>query len=107
MLSLQDYLDHAPVPQGAVHVSRLQDAGKMVDLLMQSQASGAACLWVRNAVDDGTDAVGALPGRGAEATLLHLRFTLEDSRRIEAEALSRLGGQGWLWRRVGCVVWSR
>ena len=89
--------DFAPDPRpvkGPVRVERIHSAEAAVDLLGDAAAQGAACVWVRNAVDDAIAAVAALRMRGIEARLLHARFTLADRKRIEAEVLARVGKDG-------------
>ncbi|WP_333684116.1 CRISPR-associated helicase Cas3' [Pontibaca methylaminivorans] len=91
-----------PSLKGVVKVIRLPDAGAAADLLARSADAGAACVWVRNAVDDAIAAVDLLRARGIEASLLHARFALCDRKRIEAAELARFGrsGQG----RAGRVL---
>lgn len=85
--------DPRPV-KGPVRVERLDSAEAAVGLLAGAAAQGAACVWVRNAVDDAIAAVAALRARGVEARLLHARFALADRKRIEAEVLARVGKDG-------------
>ncbi|MGB3501849.1 MAG: CRISPR-associated helicase Cas3' [Mesorhizobium sp.] len=85
--------DRRPV-KGPVAVRRLETADEAVRLIAQSAAGGAACAWVRNAVDDAISAVAALRMRGVEAHLLHARFALGDRKRIEAQMLGRAGKNG-------------
>lgn len=80
--------------RGAVSVRRLSGADEAVALLVASARHGAACVWVRNAVDDAIAAVQALRGLGVSAALLHARFALGDRKRIEASQLARFGKQG-------------
>lgn len=84
----------APSPKGVVSVERLADAEAAADLLGRSAQAGAACVWVRNAVDDAIAAVGLLRARGVAASLLHARFALCDRKRIEAAELARFGREG-------------
>ncbi|MDO5632328.1 MAG: CRISPR-associated helicase Cas3' [Paracoccus sp. (in: a-proteobacteria)] len=88
--------------RGPVVVSRLHDAGQAVALLADRAAQGAACLWVRNAVDDAIAGVQTLRAAGVAADLLHARFALADRLRHEGAALARFGkhGQG----RAGRVL---
>ncbi|WP_230426397.1 CRISPR-associated helicase Cas3' [Paragemmobacter aquarius] len=88
--------------RGPVRVERLPDAGAVISLLTDLARGGAACVWVRNAVDDAIAAVQALRSAGIEADLLHARFALTDRKRIEQATLSRFGktGQG----RAGRVL---
>lgn len=85
--------DTRPV-KGPVRVERIASAEAATDLLVSAAARGAACAWVRNAVDDAIAAVEALRKRGIKARLLHARFALADRKRIEAEVLARVGKDG-------------
>lgn len=80
--------------KGAVKIERLNAASDAVALLKRMAAQGAACVWVRNAVDDAIEAVEALGDSGVDARLLHARFALSDRKRIEAEILARVGKNG-------------
>lgn len=82
--------------RGPVRMQRLDDAAQAVALLTQMAGQGAACVWVRNAVDDAIAAVEALRVAGIEADLLHARFALCDRKRREAGVITRFGkaGQG-------------
>jgi CRISPR-associated endonuclease/helicase Cas3 len=87
----------APLPgprRGPVAVNRFPDAGTAIGALTQAAARGAACIWVRNAVDDAIAAVTALRAAGVRADLLHARFALYDRKRHEAQALGWLGRHG-------------
>lgn len=86
--------DPPALTKGDVAVTRLPDAEAALDLLARHAAAGAACVWVRNAVDDAIAAVAALRARGIEADLLHARFTLADRKRIEAGMMARFGRDG-------------
>ena len=81
----------APSPRGPVGVRRLADPGAALDLLEQAARQGAACVWVRNAVDTAIDAVQALRDRGVAADLFHARFALADRKRHETAVLARFG----------------
>ncbi len=80
--------------KGDVAVNRLPDVEAALDLLVRCAKTGAACVWVRNAVDDAIAAVMALRARGIDADLLHARFTLADRKRIEAGMTARFGRTG-------------
>ncbi|OWJ84745.1 CRISPR-associated helicase Cas3' [Haematobacter massiliensis] len=80
--------------RGTVRVERLESADAAVDLLVSRAGLGAACVWVRNAVDEAILAVQALRERGVEADLLHARFALVDRKRHETAALARFGKNG-------------
>ena len=83
-----------PAQKGPVTVQRLPDPGAALEHLVQAAAQGAACVWVRNAVDDAISACRALRARGVPTALLHARYTLSDRKRIEAAALHRFGKHG-------------
>lgn len=80
--------------RGPVRVQRLGHAAEAVALLAEKAGQGAACVWVRNAVDDAIAAVDALRAAGVEADLLHARFALGDRKRIEAAVIGRFGKDG-------------
>lgn len=81
-------------PRGIVEVRRLPAPDNAVALLAAAAVKGAACLWVRNAVDDAIAAVDALRAAGVDAMLLHARFALADRLRHEGAALARFGKDG-------------
>jgi CRISPR-associated endonuclease/helicase Cas3 len=85
-----------PVPETCrrVRVERLADAQNAVALLQEASHKGAACLWVRNAVDDAIAAVEILHAAGVKADLLHARFTMWDRLRIEETIQARFGRNG-------------
>lgn len=80
--------------KGAVRIKQLSRPDEAVEVLSELAGKGAACVWVRNAVDDAIDAVRMLRERGIVAHLLHARFALWDRKRIEAEVLTRVGKEG-------------
>ena len=79
-----------------VSVVRLPSKDDAVDLLTTMAKEGAACVWIRNAVDDAIAAAIALNQRGVKADLLHARFAMVDRLNHEQVLLSRFGkcGQG-------------
>lgn len=80
--------------KGPIRVERLASADAALDLIVQSAQKGAACVWVRNAVDDAIAAVEALRAQGINADLLHARYALGDRKRIEADIRKRYGKTG-------------
>ena len=84
-------LPQATGARGAVTVERIASPGEAVRLLAERAADGAACVWVRNAVDDAIAGAGALRALGVEVCILHARFALSDRKRIEAEVLRLFG----------------
>ncbi|MGQ3671195.1 CRISPR-associated helicase Cas3' [Xanthobacter sp. TB0136] len=93
-----------PVPQTCrrIEIVRLGQIEAAVQLLAEGVQAGAACVWVRNAVDDAHAAVEALHSAGIPAQLLHARFAMTDRQRIEQQMMARFGtnGQG----RAGPVL---
>ena len=87
--------------RGPVEVRRLVSADEAVSLLARSARQGAACVWVRNAVDDAIAGVKALRQAGVEADLLHARFALTDRLRHQAGVLERFGKARQGGRRPG------
>lgn len=83
-----------PSPRGPVTVHRLPDADAALDTVCDAAGRGAACVWVRNAVDDAIAAVEALSARGVAVDLLHARFALADRKAHEAAMLGRFGKDG-------------
>lgn len=86
----------APVPATCrkLKVHRLADLAAAVALIAGAAAKGAACVWVRNAVDDAIAAVAALRAAGVEADLLHARFTMDDRLQKETAVQARFGRAG-------------
>nr|WP_217696392.1 CRISPR-associated helicase Cas3' [Rhodobacter aestuarii] len=85
--------DPRPV-KGPVLVERLDAVERAVGHIAEAAGQGAACVWVRNSVDEAVAAVEALRAEGIFAHLLHARFALCDRKRIEAEVLARVGKAG-------------
>ncbi len=85
-----------PVPATCrrIAVRRLADANSALDLLKTAREKGAACVWVRNGVDDAIFAVQDLRNIGVKADLLHARFTMWDRLRIEEAVQLRFGRKG-------------
>ena len=83
-----------PATRRTVCITRIDNTEAAVNLLLAASGAGAACLWVRNAVDDAIAAVEALRARGCPADLLHARFALGDRLREEAAAMTRFGRDG-------------
>lgn len=81
----------APSARGPVRVERLWNFDSAIDLLADAAMRGAACVFVRNAVDEAINAVEALRARGTESDLLHARFTLHDRKQHEARVLGLYG----------------
>ena len=77
-----------------VPVVRLPGADDAMDVLAAAAARGAACVWVRNAVDEAIEAAEELRRRGVDADLLHARFAMVDRLRHEQDLKARFGRDG-------------
>ena len=80
--------------RGPVRVTRLETVAAAVDVLVKAARQGAACVWVRNAVDNAIAGVSLLQEKGIRARVLHARFALGDRKRIEAALMGALGRDG-------------
>lgn len=99
---IEDFRADPRPTKGPLRVERIESGEVAADLLADGAARGAACVWVRNSVDDAIAALATLRERGIAARLLHARFTLVDRKRIEAEILARVGKDGL--QRAGFVL---
>ena len=86
-----------------VEVQRLPTAAEAVELIAESRARGAACIWIRNAVDDAIAAVRMLRENGIGAELLHARFAICDRLEKERTLQQRFGKSG-SEERIGRVL---
>ncbi len=80
-----------PAVRGPVAVERIGCLEGAFDCLNAAASAGAACVLIRNAVDEAVAACEALRERGVPADLLHARFALSDRKRHEAAALAAYG----------------
>lgn len=80
--------------RGPVSIKRLCAADDAVALLLSKASDGAACVWVRNSVDDAIVAYEQLQALGADVDLFHARFALVDRLSKETQALTRFGKAG-------------
>ena len=77
-----------------IAVHRLGDVCSVIQLIQDGVQRGAACVWIRNAVDDAIAAVQSLWEVGIEAELLHARFAMHDRSARESDLLERFGRDG-------------
>ena len=83
-----------PTLERTVQVNRLSSDAEAISILRNGVDVGAACVWIRNAVDDAINAVRLLESVGIEAELLHARFAMGDRLKIEERVLQRFGRDG-------------
>lgn len=81
----------APASSRRIQINRVPSHLGAIDLLVGAEATGATCVWIRNAVDDAIDAVLELKKHGIEAYLLHARFALIDRLRLESTVMEQFG----------------
>ena len=74
-----------------VSVERLESVEQGEARIVAAAARGAACLYLRNSVDDARETVVRLRAAGVEATLFHARFAMADRLAIEADVLRTYG----------------
>jgi CRISPR-associated endonuclease/helicase Cas3 len=88
---------HAPKIQakqsvrGKVRVERIGDVEAAATLLCDAPKKGAACVWIRNSVDDAIAAKKMLETMAISPLLFHARFTFGDRQGIEREVLDTFG----------------
>ncbi len=85
-----------------VTVKRLPQMDDAVEVLTKAAVRGAACVWVRNSVDDAIEAAEALRECGMKVDLLHARFALHDRLIHEESLVHRFGRSGS--GREGCIL---
>jgi CRISPR-associated endonuclease/helicase Cas3 len=86
--------DPVPVTCRDVVVRRIADDDAALQLLRRGANRGAACVWVRNAVDSAIRAVSALRDAGIDADILHARFAVSDRLKHERSLQNRFGRDG-------------
>jgi CRISPR-associated endonuclease/helicase Cas3 len=84
----------APAMVRRVEVERLPDASAAVSAVVEAARAGAACVWVRNAVDDAIAAAATLRDHAVETEILHARFAMGDRLEIERRVVARFGKTG-------------
>ncbi len=77
-----------------VAVCRLSDDEAALKLLRKGAEQGAACVWIRNAVDSAIGTASALRATGIAADLLHARYAVADRLRHERSLQVRFGRNG-------------
>ena len=87
-------------------VERLPDDPAAISAIADAYQNGAAVLWVRNAIDDGLDAVARLAQAGIPAIPFHARYAMGDRLDREREVLGRFGKQSDPAGRHGVIVAS-
>ncbi|MCY3877169.1 MAG: CRISPR-associated helicase Cas3' [Rhodobacteraceae bacterium] len=90
-----DFCQPAPVPSTCrtIAVERV-DAARALERIQEGVERGAACVWIRNAVDDAIEAVQTLESQGISTDLLHARFMVADRLKKEEELWEHFGRDG-------------
>ncbi len=90
----QQITEYKPAPAAevcrSVKILRI-DSESAVEILYESAARGATCVWVRNAIDDAISAVQQLRNAGVQSELLHSRFTVADRVSKETSIQEKIG----------------
>ena len=97
-------IDRAPELAREVLVQRIDRVDDAVEKLIGSAASGCACAWVRNTVDDAVEGFKRLRAQGVDAELFHARFAMGDRLDIEQRIVERFGPQGTDDERRGRIL---
>lgn len=84
-------VNSAANPRGDVRVERVANIQSAATLLVDAAARGAACVWVRNSVDEAIAAKALLEEQGAAPILFHARFAYGDRQQIEMKVLETFG----------------
>lgn len=87
-----------------VAVERLGSVEEGEARIVAAAARGAACLYLRNSVDDARETVARLRAAGVPATLFHARYAMGDRLDIEAAVLRTYGKGATTARRRGRVL---
>lgn len=94
----------SPTGSRRVAVERIASVDQAVARIKTAQSQGAACIWIRNAVDDAIAAVTTLREQGIFADLLHARFALCDRLSKEEALMDRFGPHSKPDQRMGRVL---
>lgn len=78
-----------------IGIRRIDTGEAAVDILIESAQAGAACVWIRNSVDEAILAVEMLRKRGCNTEILHARFAYGDRLHHEQSAIERFGKDGF------------
>ena len=85
-----------PVPSACrtITIKQVESREAVIEYLLEGARAGAACLWVRNAVDQAIEAVEWLRKQDCHAQILHARFAYGDRLRHEDSTMRRYGRNG-------------
>lgn len=89
--SQSDAVPSAPAACRRVEIQRLKSEKEAISAIKGAAEKGAACLWVRNAVDDAISAYQQLQSEGLDVAILHARFAMGD-RLTKEEEITQLFG---------------
>jgi len=79
--------------KGSFDIKLIHNSTEVEDIVVDSASSGRCVCWIRNTVDDATDAYEALKGRidPLRLILFHARFAMGDRLSIEEKVLKAFG----------------
>ena len=84
----------APETCREVELRRFESVEEVANMISCASKKGAACVWIRNAVDDAIAGIEILRMANVEADLLHARFALCDRLEKEQRLQNRFGREG-------------
>lgn len=87
-----------------VFVERRSKPEEAIAEVLQAASDGAACLYLRNTVDDAGRAYEAIRERHPKTVLFHARFAMADRLAIEEAVVRSLGRNGAAEDRRGLIV---
>ena len=87
-------VDPLPASVRTVCVSRVPTSQAATELLKAAAADGAACVYIRNAVDDAIETADEFRRQGLKVDLLHARFAMVDRIRHEQKLVQTFGKHG-------------
>lgn len=77
-----------------IKVSQIPSVEEALEILSVMAEKGAACIWIRNAVDEAIKIAENLSQRGIKNELLHARFAMIDRLGKERRVIQRFGKDG-------------
>ena len=83
-----------PAINRTININRKSNPQGVNKILIEGYNSGAACVWIRNSVDEAITSAKELNSLDVETILLHARFTTGDRLTLENDLVARFGKNG-------------
>jgi CRISPR-associated endonuclease/helicase Cas3 len=92
--------------RGSLNINFIYNSKEVEDIVVDSASSGQCVCWIRNTVDDATDAYEALKKRidHSRLILFHARFAMGDRLSIEGKVLKNFGKTSGSNARKGKIL---